>query len=138
MVCLIYQKLLTKQGHTQMDTPSEIAENAYYESLETSGAPSCHLCGKTERETPLLWCGSRHCNNSICTGCATPVQYKLEACSDECAELIADDMVAREATLRHQVYRLRRQVAKASAITSAKVAACGVLRESDETERQVA
>lgn len=91
-----------------MDTPSELARNAHYESLD-SNLPHCHECGKSEREVRLVWCGARHCDNSICENCATKAQWELEACSVDCECSIALDMVDREAKLRHQVHQLRRE-----------------------------
>jgi hypothetical protein len=91
-----------------MNTPNEIARDAWYETRD-AGKPTCHVCHKTEREVSLVWCGAAHCDNSICTGCATPLQFKLEACSDEHVENIAEAMIDREAKLRSALYRARRE-----------------------------
>lgn len=91
-----------------MDTPTEIAQNAFYDARD-AGRPACRVCRKPDSEVSLVWCGAAHCDNSICTGCATPLQFKLEACSEDCAERIADAILDREAKLRSALYRARRE-----------------------------
>lgn len=96
-----------------MDTQSELARNAHYETLD-AGQPGCHKCHRTDRETSLVWCGARACNRSICQPCATEAEWQMEACSGECLASVARDAVAREANLRHTVYKLRKQVSRAA------------------------
>lgn len=109
-----------------MDTPSELARDAYYETRDRN-LPRCSKCQKSEREVSLVWCGARYCDNSICDECATPAQWQLEACSEECEVAVAIDLADREAKLRHQIHGLRRELRKQAA------------RETGiESERQVA
>lgn len=89
-----------------MDMECELAENAHYEKLD-AGKPTCHKCGCTERVATLVWCGATHCNNSICQECASQVEFELEACGEEHAADIARQMMNREMSLRHELYRQR-------------------------------
>lgn len=64
-----------------MDTLNELKREGY-ELKRDANKARCHKCGEVDGPVDLVQCTDIRCDRSVCSDCATELEWELEACAD--------------------------------------------------------